>query len=78
MSSLFSLSNAPLGKRLSVKHLWNAQPEICIRLRELGFCENATIRCVSRNTACLICEVCNTRIGLNANVARNIYVSQFD
>lgn len=78
MSSLFSLSNAPLGRRLSVRHLVNSQPELCVRLRELGFCENAIIRCISKNTACLICEVFNTRVGLNANVARNIYVSHLE
>lgn len=78
MSSMFSLSAAPVGPRLSVRHLVNSQPELCIRLRELGFCENAIIRCLSRNGGCLVCEVCNARIGLDAVAAGNIYVSRFE
>ena len=78
MSSMLNLSIAPVGRKLSVRHLVNSSPELCIRLRELGFCENAVIRCISRNNMSLICEVCNTRIGLNAGVASNIYVSQFE
>jgi ferrous iron transport protein A len=77
MSSLFNLSNAPVGKRLSIRQI-NSRPEVCVRLRELGFCEKAIVRCISRNSVCLICEICNTRIGLDTGVASNIFVSQFE
>ena len=77
MRSLLNLLDAPIGKKLSVRHL-SSYPDVCIRLRELGFCENAMIRCLSRNSVCLICEVCNTRIGLNMAVASKIFVSRFE
>jgi ferrous iron transport protein A len=77
MSSLLSLSDAPVGKRLFVRQL-SSSPDVCVRLRELGFCEHAVVRCVSRNDICLICEVCNTRIGLNTSLADDIFVSQFE
>lgn len=77
MSPLLSLSKAPVGKRLFVREL-GSRPDVCTRLRELGFCEHAVVRCISRNDVCVICEVCNTRIGLNAAVAGDIYVSHFE
>ncbi len=55
-----------------------SQPEICTRLRELGFCEKAVVRCLSKAHGNLICEVCNTRIGLNAAIASSIFVSHFE
>ncbi len=77
MRSSFSLLDAPIGNPLYVRQL-TSNPEVCVRLRELGFCENALIRCLSRNDVCLICEVCNTRIGLNSAIAGKILVSRFD
>ena len=77
MRPFLSLLDAPIGKRLYVQHL-TSYPDIRLRLRELGFCENAMIRCLARNNVCLICEVCNTRIGLNTAVASKIFVSRFD
>lgn len=77
MSLFFSLSDATIGTRVCVKEL-GSQPHVCSRLRELGFCENAVVRCISKNDVSLICEVCNTRIGLNAAIADSIFVSQFE
>lgn len=77
MKSLLSLLDVPVGKRVYVRHL-TSRPEVCVRLREIGFCENAVIRCVARNNVCLICEVCNTRFGLNTAVASKILVSRSD
>jgi ferrous iron transport protein A len=68
-----TLAQTPAGKTVRVSHL-SSHPENCQRLRELGFCENALIRCVTNGTAQLICEVCNTRVGLNHNVAQSIFV----
>ena len=77
MRSLLSLLEAPIGKRVYVQHL-TSYPDVCVRLRELGFCDNAMVRCLARNSDRLICEVCNTRIGLNTAVASKIFVSKFD
>jgi ferrous iron transport protein A len=77
MNPLLSLSAVPVGKRFFVRQL-GSRPEVCTRLRELGFCEHAVIRCISRSDVRLICVVCNTRIGLNTTLADEIVVSQFE
>lgn len=74
MSATFSLYEAPIGRQLCVQQL-ESSSEVCTRLRELGFCENAVVRCISRNGVCLICEVSNTRIGLTTALAEDIFVS---
>lgn len=77
MSSLLSLCEAPVGKQLCVQRL-GLTPDVCTRLREMGFCENSVVRCISRNGVCLICEVSNTRVGFNTALAEDILVSQFE
>ncbi|MEW5799441.1 MAG: FeoA family protein [Bacteroidota bacterium] len=71
---MFTLAEIPAGTSVTVSRL-ESHPETCQRLRELGFCENATIRCVTNGSSQLICEVCNTRIGLNYTTANSIIVS---
>lgn len=68
-----TLADIPAGTTVTVSHL-NSHPDTCNRLREIGFCENATIRCVSNGSSQLICEVCNTRVGLNYSTANAIVV----
>ncbi len=70
----FPLTEIALGKKATIRQL-TSQPELCTRLRELGFCENAVVRCVNRASGSIICEVCNTRVGLNHLIASSIYVS---
>lgn len=70
----FSLTEAPVGKRFRIAYL-NSHPDTCKRLRELGFCENAVIRCLNKGKGNLICEVCNTRVGLSTLIAGNIFLS---
>jgi len=48
-------------------------PEVSHRLREMGFCEEQKIRLLSRQSN-LICEVCNTRLGISIRLADNIMV----
>lgn len=74
---LIALSDAPLGRRLRVRHL-GTHPELSSRLREMGFFENAVIRCITKGDGTIICEVCNTRVGMNNRVARTIIVSSSD
>ena len=71
------LSEACVGQQVRIAHL-RSRPEICLRLRELGFRENAVIRCINKAAGNVICEVCNTRIGLNQLMASSIYVSSDD
>jgi ferrous iron transport protein A len=69
-----TLAHTQSGATVRIQQL-NSHPETCQRLRELGFCENATVRCVTNGSTQLICEVWNTRVGLNYSVASSIIVS---
>ena len=69
-----TLTEAPVGSRVRIHHL-HPQAEVSTRLREMGFCENAMIRCITKGNGTIICEVSNTRIGLGSRVADNIVVS---
>lgn len=72
-----NLTEVPKGKFVRVRHLQSV-PELCSRLRELGFCEDAVVRCVVNGSRQMICEVCNTRIGMHHSIARTILVSPYD
>jgi len=69
-----TLIDTPVGTRVRIRHL-ASRPEISARLRELGFCENAVVRCVTKGHGNIICEVYNTRVGLDSGLARRIHVS---
>jgi len=71
-----ALSDVPVGKHARIRHL-RSSPEVCNRLREMGFCENALVRCVAKANN-IICEVCNSRIGLNQETAGMIMVSTIE
>ncbi|MEK7262921.1 MAG: FeoA family protein [Bacteroidota bacterium] len=73
--NLFILAEIPAGEEVFIAEL-NSQPEMCNRLREMGFCEDALIKCVDNNGSMLICQVCNSRIGINQTLARQISVSK--
>ena len=68
------LSEIPTGKYFLIQEI-QSHPDTCQRLKELGFCENAVVRTVINGSSQLICEVCNTRIGLHHNVAKDIIVT---
>lgn len=69
-----SLNDIPIGTRVRVRKLIS-HPELCTRLRETGINENALIRPIKRGNGNLICEVCNTRVGLTQMLARSILVT---
>ena len=72
-----TLSETPVGRFVQIREILS-EPDICHRLRELGFCENAIIRLVVNGEGNLICEVCNTRVGLNQSIAQDIIVTSFE
>ncbi|HTY09723.1 MAG TPA: FeoA family protein [Bacteroidota bacterium] len=72
-----SLSEIPAGRYVRI-HQLQSKPDVSFRLREMGFCENAVVRLVVNAEGNLICEVCNTRIGLNQTLADDIIVSPFE
>lgn len=60
------------GTSVRIKQL-SAAPEVCHRLREMGFCEEQQVRVVSREVS-IICQVCHARLGLSQQLAETILV----
>lgn len=69
-----TLAEVPAGCRVRIHNL-GPQADVSFRLREMGFCENAIIRCVMKGNGNVICEISNTRIGLGNQIADTIMVS---
>ncbi len=57
-----------------VKQL-NGSPELNQRLREMGFGEEQRVRVITLQ-ANLLCQVCNSRLGLSARLAELILVAR--
>lgn len=75
-SKHLALADVPIGRHARIHNL-RSTPDVCKRLREMGFCENALVRCVTKGDN-IICEVCNSRIGLNKEIAGSILVSTIE
>lgn len=69
---LCPLNQIRAGMAVRIKRL-SAPPEVSHRLRELGFCEDQQIRLLSQQ-ANVICQVCNVRLGISAQLAKTILV----
>jgi Fe2+ transport system protein FeoA len=67
-----SLSAVRPGSSVRVRRL-EGQPELCTRLREMGFTENTVVRCLQAGPAC-ICQVQHSRIGISSQLAGQILV----
>ncbi|MGA1238122.1 MAG: FeoA family protein [Limisphaerales bacterium] len=50
-----------------------ASPEVSRRIREMGFCEDQRVKCLSQQCM-MICQVCNARLGLSEQLAKAILV----
>jgi ferrous iron transport protein A len=66
------LTELPVGKAARVWAL-DGEPNLCSRLREIGFCESAVVEKVSGRET-LLCQLCGTRIALSAGAAVHIVV----
>lgn len=66
------LSQVRAGTAVRIKEL-AAPPEVTHRLREMGFCEEQKIKLLSQQTN-VICQVCNVRLGISAQLAERILV----
>ncbi len=75
--SQLTLREVPVGRKARIRHL-HAEARVSTRLRELGFCENAVVRCVMKSHGNIICEIYNTRIGINNLLANDILVTPFE
>lgn len=71
---LCPLNHVPAGTFVRIKQLAST-PEVNDRLREMGFCEDREIRLISQS-ASLLCQVCNARLGLNPKIAESIMVER--
>jgi len=66
------LNRIEAGVVVRIKKL-GASPDIQVRLRELGLCEEQIIRLLTSGTH-YICQVCNTRLALGRKLAEVILV----
>jgi ferrous iron transport protein A len=67
-----SLTELPVGAAGKVCAL-EGGAELCLRLREMGFCESAIIERISGQHT-VICQLCGTRVALSGRAARHIVV----
>jgi Fe2+ transport system protein FeoA len=74
MSAARSLREVPNGAVVQIRSLGH-DDAFSHRLRELGFCENAVIRCITNLNGHVVCELAESRMGMNRNVARSILVT---
>jgi Fe2+ transport system protein FeoA len=66
------LSRVKAGVTVRIKQIC-AAPAVAQRLREIGFCEEQMVRLVNAHTN-IICQVCNARLALSAELAEIIFV----
>jgi Fe2+ transport system protein FeoA len=66
------LSKVRAGTAVRIKQL-SAPSDVTHRLREMGFCEEQKIKLLSQQTN-VICQVCNVRVGISAQLAERILV----
>lgn len=66
------LSRVPAGSLVRIREL-RATPDLCKRLREMGLCERQQIRILLQDKN-VVCQVCNTRLGLSGRLADKIIV----
>ena len=71
-SALCPLHLIRAGMQVRIKQL-RAPKEILQRLREIGFCEEQIIRPIINQTN-IICQVCNARLVISAQLAQMIFV----
>ena len=69
---MIALNTVRPGANVRIRRL-DASPEVSTRLREMGFCENATVRCLQSGAAC-VCLVQHCRVALGAQLAQLILV----
>jgi len=71
-----TLYDIEVGLPVRVMEL-RCEPALCLRLREMGFCELAEVSKVTENGA-LICHLCHGRVALSKRLAKNIIVEAID
>ncbi len=67
------LSQIPVGTSALIVNI-NAEPEVKLRLQELGFALNTVVQPILYSGKRMICEIHSTRIGLHTSIADTIQV----
>ena len=67
-----TLKDVAVGSRVTIECL-RGEPGVCQRLREMGFCESATVQKIADSGA-LICKVCEAKVIISKRLAKNIVV----
>ncbi len=75
-ADLIQLSSVRAGMSVRIKQL-SSSPEVSVRLREMGFCEEQRVRLLSRHTN-IICQVCQARLGISSKLAEQIWVEAIE
>lgn len=71
---LCPLDSVRPGVSVRIKQL-NGSAEVTNRLREMGFCEEKSVKLLLKHTN-IICQVCNARLGISSQLAKTIMVEQ--
>jgi len=70
--NLCPLARVRAGTSVRIKQLPESA-ELTTRLREIGLCEEQTVKLVSSNNS-VICQVCNSRLAISTQLAEVILV----
>jgi ferrous iron transport protein A len=66
------LNSVRAGSSVRIRRLV-AEVTVCQRLREIGFCEDSTVRLI-KSQSTVVCQVCNARLAISADLAHQILV----
>ena len=67
-----TLDTLPTGGAGRIRKL-NGASDSCNRLREMGFAENAVVRCL-REGRPLLCQVQHSRVGISQELAHQVLI----
>ncbi|MHA3774384.1 FeoA family protein [Verrucomicrobiota bacterium sgz303538] len=69
-----TLARARCGERLRVKNICSDCPE-CVRLQEMGFCENAEF-CKLAEGGAIICSLYGMRVAIGRELGSHVFVER--
>lgn len=71
IDAISSLREAALGCDLQIESVAGSD---CSQLRNLGFCEQARVRKITKRGRNLICSVCGSRLAISNHLAEQVQV----
>jgi len=73
-AQILTLARARCGERLRVKSICSDCPE-CVRLQEMGFCENAEF-CKLAEGGAIICSLYGMRVAIGRELGSHVHVER--